>query len=59
MEKRPLKICFTCKSWSTLHKGFCHHLKVGTGKFWSCKDWEAVADSSKEPSPQVLEEEPE
>ena len=38
-----LKACCTCSFWSYQHKGFCHRLEQGAGKFWMCEDWNAVA----------------
>ncbi len=38
-----LKACCTCSFWSYQHKGFCHRLEQGAGKFWMCEDWNAAA----------------
>jgi hypothetical protein len=40
-DKRPLKVCSTCKFWSVQYKGFCHRLEQAVGKFWMCADWSA------------------
>lgn len=50
-EKRLLKVCSTCGFWSTQHKGFCHRLEQGVGKFWMCADWRAVAAEAEEAHP--------
>jgi len=54
-EKRPLKVCCTCGFWSTQHKGFCHRLEQGVGKFWRCADWSAVAAKPEESLPDTPE----
>ncbi len=36
---RPLKVCHTCRHWSTRYKGFCARLQQGVGRFWICEDW--------------------
>jgi hypothetical protein len=38
-----LKTCCSCSFWSYQHKGFCHRLEQGVGKFWMCEDWTAAA----------------
>jgi len=40
-EDRPMKVCHTCRYWSTKLKGYCHRLEQGVGKFWICEDWVA------------------
>lgn len=42
-EKRPLKVCFTCGYWTKKYKGYCEKQKLGTGKFWYCKEWTTKA----------------
>ena len=46
--KSQLKVCCTCGFWSYQHKGFCHRLEQGAGKFWLCEDWSAAADEAEE-----------
>jgi len=36
-----MKVCHTCRYWSTKLKGYCHRLEQGVGKFWICEDWVA------------------
>jgi hypothetical protein len=48
-EKSQLKVCCTCGYWSYQHKGFCHRLEQGAGKFWVCEDWSATAAVAAEP----------
>jgi hypothetical protein len=43
-----LKVCCTCSHWSFQHKGFCHRLEQGAGKFWMCEDWNPAATNTKE-----------
>ena len=40
-----LRACCTCSFWSYQHKGFCHRLEQGAGKFWMCEDWNAAAEA--------------
>jgi len=54
-EKRPLKVCSTCQYWSVQHKGFCHRLEQGVGKFWMCADWSAAVAEGKVPHPNTPE----
>ena len=55
IENRQLKVCCTCGFWSFQHKGFCHRLEQGAGKFWMCEDWCAVAAEAEESLSQALE----
>ena len=55
IEKSQLKVCCTCRFWSSQYKGFCHRLDQGVGKFWICEDWTAVAAETEEPLPQTPE----
>ena len=55
IEKNRLKVCCTCRFWSSHYKGFCHRLEQGVGKFWICEDWTAVAAETEEPLPQSPE----
>ena len=38
-EKRPLKVCHTCRHWIYRYKGLCERLGQGVGKFWYCEEW--------------------
>ena len=48
IEKSWLKVCCTCRFWSSRYKGFCHRLEQGVGKFWNCEDWTAEAAETEE-----------
>ncbi len=54
-KKNRLKVCCTCSFWSYQHKGFCHRLEQGAGKFWMCEDWKAAAANPDEALPEPLE----
>ena len=45
--KSQLKVCCTCGFWSYQHKGFCHRLEQGAGKFWVCGDWSTAAEAEE------------
>jgi hypothetical protein len=49
-SENQLKVCCTCSSWSFQHKGFCHRLEQGAGKFWMCEDWSSAAAAEAEES---------
>jgi hypothetical protein len=53
-SEKQLKVCCTCSFWSFQHKGFCHRLEQGAGKFWMCEDWHAAAIDAKESLPDAL-----
>jgi len=42
-EKRPLKVCHTCRHWIYKYKGLCERLGQGVGKFWFCEEWVPAA----------------
>ena len=42
-EKRPLKVCHTCRHWIYQYKGLCDRLGQGVGKFWFCEEWVPAA----------------
>ena len=48
-EKRPLKVCHTCRHWIYRYKGLCERLGQGVGKFWHCEDWAAAAGKTAKP----------
>lgn len=50
-----LKVCCTCEFWSYKHKGFCHRLSQGAGKFWMCEAWRAAAVKAEETLPDARE----
>jgi hypothetical protein len=50
-KKSQLKVCCTCSYWSFQHKGVCHRLEQGAGKFWMCGDWLAAAADAEESLP--------
>ena len=52
---KQLKACCTCSYWTFKHKGFCHRLEQGAGKFWMCEDWSAAAAEAEDPLPNALE----
>ena len=54
-SEKQLKVCCTCSFWSFQHKGFCHRLEQGAGKFWMCEDWNAAAAEAEESLPDALE----
>jgi len=52
-EKRPLKVCHTCRHWIYRYKGLCERLGQGVGKFWYCEDWaEATGKTAKPGNPE-------
>jgi hypothetical protein len=42
-EKRPLKVCSTCRHWTPKLKGFCGKIQQGAGKFHICASWSSTA----------------
>jgi hypothetical protein len=50
-----LRVCCTCEFWSYKHKGFCHRLEQGAGKFWMCEDWRPTAAEAEETLPERRE----
>jgi hypothetical protein len=51
LEKRPLKVCSTCRYWVYRYKGLCTRVHQGVGKFWICEDWMAADDRSLSTAP--------
>ncbi len=43
----PLKVCYTCRSWTPKHKGVCLRVNQGVGKFWHCEDWTAASEADR------------
>jgi hypothetical protein len=54
-KENQLKVCCTCSFWSYQHKGYCHRLQQGAGKFWMCEDWEPAAAKAEKSPPELLE----
>jgi hypothetical protein len=54
VQERPLKVCLTCRFWSTRHKGFCQRLGQGVGRFYSCTAWTMVSGPSEARAPGPL-----
>ena len=54
-EKNHLRVCCTCSFWSYQHKGFCHRLEQGAGKFWMCEDWSGAVAEAEESLPEPLQ----
>ena len=54
-SEKHLKVCCTCSFWSYQHKGFCHRLEQGAGKFWMCEDWNAAAADTEGSLPDAPE----
>lgn len=47
-KERPLKICSTCRYWSTKYKGFCERLQQGVGKFHLCEGWQDTSQEAED-----------
>uniref|UniRef100_A0A7V6DQL3 Uncharacterized protein n=1 Tax=Desulfobacca acetoxidans TaxID=60893 RepID=A0A7V6DQL3_9BACT len=55
-SEKQMKVCCTCIFWSYQHKGFCHRLEQGAGKFWMCEDWTAMDADAAESLPETLDD---
>jgi hypothetical protein len=53
-QERALKVCYTCRFWSTRYKGFCQRLGQGVGRFWICADWTVVSGEPEAMDPGPL-----
>ncbi len=47
-EKRPLRVCSTCRHWTPKLKGFCDKLQQGAGKFHICEGWSDAAEDEED-----------
>jgi hypothetical protein len=53
LRGRLVKICKSCRYWSTEKKGFCHYENQGVGQFWHCEHWLASGYEIEKIKPEI------